>query len=97
MSITVYHVGDLVRIAAVFKDVNGTATDPTTITLKVKDPSGNTDTYTYAAGQITKASTGNYHRDISIDETGDWHYEWVSTGSGQGVEPGEFTVEPTHF
>lgn len=75
-----YDKGDLVRISAIFT-VAGTNTDPTTVTLKVKDPSGNTATYTYGAAEITKDATGQYHKDITIDEGGVWPYRWEATGA----------------
>lgn len=81
----VYDKGDLVRITGTFT-VASTATDPTTITLKVKDPSGNVDTYTYALSQVTKSSTGVYYKDISLDEAGYWHYQWTGTGTVESVD-----------
>jgi hypothetical protein len=93
MSIEVLHVGDLFRVIATFTDITGTLVDPTTVSLSVLDPSGNTDTYTFAGGQITKASTGVYRKDVEVDEIGEWRYKWTSTGTGQGGEPGEFVVE----
>jgi hypothetical protein len=79
------HVGDAIRLQNTFT-VSGTKTDPTTITLEVKDPSGNTDTYTYAAAQITKSATGVYYKDITFDEAGWWTYEWTGTGAVIVVE-----------
>jgi len=76
----VYNKGDAVRLSATFT-VGGAATDPTTVTLKVRDPSGNVATYTYALAEITKDATGQYHKDVSIDETGRWEYRWVGTGA----------------
>jgi hypothetical protein len=75
-----YDKGDLVRLSAAFT-VAGVATDPTTVTLKVQDPSGNEATYTYALGQVTKDSAGAYHYDLAIDETGLWTYRWAGTGA----------------
>lgn len=81
----VYDKGDLVRITGTFT-VASVATDPTTITLKVKDPSGNVDTYTYALSQVTKSSTGVYYKDISLDEAGYWYYQWTGTGAVESVD-----------
>ena len=97
MSIDVRNKGDLVRITATFTDVDGNLVDPGTITLKVMDPSGNIDSYTYSGGDVTKASQGSYYKDVSADEEGDWHCWWLSTGSGQGAEPTQFVVAPTPF
>lgn len=85
MTIGIYDKGDLVRISGAFT-LAGVALDPTTVTLKVKDPSGNVDTYTYALAQVTKASTGNYYKDVSIDEAGYWWYQWTGTGAVESVD-----------
>lgn len=95
--VPVHHVGDLVRVTAAFEDVDGAAVDPTTVTLKVMDPSGNIDEYTYAGGDVSRSAAGSYYRDVTVDEAGDWRCWWVSTGSGQGAEPTQFIVEPTPF
>lgn len=81
----VYDKGDQVRLTGTFT-VGGTATDPTTVTLKVKDPSGNVDTYTYALSQIAKSSTGVYYKDLSLDEAGYWYYQWAGTGAVESVD-----------
>lgn len=86
-----YDVGDLVRVTGTFT-VGSVATDPTTVTLKVKDPSGNLDTYTYALSQVTKSSTGIYYKDLSIDEAGVWRYRFVGTGACVGEEEKWFEV-----
>ena len=79
------HVGDALQLKATFT-VSGTKTDPTTITLEVKDPSGNTDTYTYADATITKDGTGVYSKTVTFDEAGWWTYEWTGTGTVIAVE-----------
>ena len=93
MSIT---IGDLVRVSATFT-VSGTATDPATVTLKVRDPSGTTTTYTYGAATVTKDSTGAYHRDVSATTAGRWLYRWEGTGTAQAAEEAAFDVEPSAF
>jgi hypothetical protein len=97
MSIGVFHKGDDVRVEADFVDINDVPVDPTTVTLKVMDPSGNIDEYTYALGGVIKASVGSYYKDVDADEEGDWHCWWVSTASGKAAEPTQFVVEPTPF
>ena len=85
-------VGDTVRIGNTFK-VDTVNTDPTTVTLVVTDPSGNTEgTYTYAGTTITKTATGVYHKDLTVDEDGVWEYKWTGTGVAADVADGTFTV-----
>lgn len=86
-------VGDTPNLGNEF--YNGPAlADPTTVTLAVTDPSGNTATYTYAASEITRTSTGVYHRNESVDEDGVWSYQWTATGTVADVSTGTFTVWP---
>lgn len=86
------HVGDAIQLKTTFT-VSGTNTDPTTITLEVKDPSNNTDTYTYAATQITKDATGKFSKIITFDEAGWWTYEWTGTGAVIAVEGNKILVK----
>lgn len=91
MTINVFDVGDVVRVQSAFT-VSGTATDPTTVTLSVKEPDGTVTSYTYAAAEITKSTTGVYYKDISIDASGTWSYRWVGTGAVATAEEGQFLV-----
>lgn len=85
------HVGDAIQLKSTFT-VSGTKTDPTTVQLEVKDPSNNTDTYTYAGSTITKNSTGVYSKTITFDEAGWWTYEWTGTGTCVVVEGNQIYV-----
>lgn len=85
--------GDTVTLANVFK-VAGTATDPTTITLVVTDPTGTATTYTYAGGTITKSSTGVYTKNITASAAGRWAFKWAGTGAAADIESDVFDVAP---
>ena len=87
-----YVQGQLVRIWLRFKNASGTLTDPTTVTVKVEDPSGNTDTYTYALSQVIKDSTGVFYYDVTVDEKGVWYYRGVGTGTIVAAGQDKFTV-----
>lgn len=69
----------------------GTATDPTAVSAKVKDPTGTITTY----GSPAKDSTGNYHQDITPAIAGIWYYEWVGTGVVVAQGESYFVVVPT--
>lgn len=94
MGSTVFYDGaaELATITNTFR-VNGTATDPTTVTLAVTDPSGTTSTYTYAAAEITKSSTGVYTKDIACTSVGTWAFRWIGTGTASDVEAGTWEVK----
>jgi hypothetical protein len=109
MSVPAYDVNDLVRLGnqagdnedettrAAFKDITGAATDPTTVTLTVRKPSGVSVVYGYptgVGGNLTKeaAQTGRYYYDVSLDTPGLWHWELKGTGVVQTSESGAFYV-----
>lgn len=95
MTINVYDVGDLVTVSGAFTDTSDDPADPSTVSLAYTDPSGNVTTLVFGVdADVVKDSTGNYHVDVSVDEAGDWHYRWISTGTGQGAQLGQFAVKP---
>lgn len=61
--------------------LSGVLTDPTTVTLQVRTPAGVFTTYTYANSQITRNSTGIYHRDVTLDAEGIWTFRTAGTGA----------------
>jgi hypothetical protein len=73
--------------------VDGVATDPTTISLTIRTPSGTETTYTYAdGGGVTKAGTGIYTRQVTLSERGIWFWRWVGTGTCQSASEGTVRV-----
>lgn len=85
---------ELARLSNTFT-VSEVATDPTTVALTLTSPTGTATTYTYAAAEITKDSTGVYHRDVTCSEAGEWVYRWVGTGAATDTTIGTFTVQET--
>lgn len=82
---------ELATLTNTFK-VNGVATDPTTVSLIITTPAQVSTTYTYAASEITKTSTGVYTKNITCSEAGTWSYEWVGTGLATDTESGTWHV-----
>lgn len=72
--------------------VNGTPTDPTTITLTVTDPTGASTSYTYALATISRTGTGVYTKDIPCSVAGEWQYQWIGTGTASDIQVGTWTV-----
>jgi len=90
-----YDIGDLVRITGTLADADGTAYDPAgTLTVSVKDPSGNTTSYVYDVdAEVVQDDTGIYYVDVSVDEAGTWFYQFHSgAGDGQAMDEGFFYV-----
>lgn len=89
-----YSVGTLVRVTGTFTDTDGTAQDPTALTVYYKDPSANITELVYLTDtDVVKDATGIYHVDIDIDESGKWFYRFKGTGSAQAADEYWFTVE----
>jgi hypothetical protein len=98
MSITTYDKGDSVRCRGSFKNSSNAAIDPTTVSFKYKDPSGNVATLVYGTDvALVKDSTGNYHVDVDADESGTWYYRFESTGTGQAADEESFIVDESQF
>ena len=96
MTTNTYDKGDLVRIHATFT-ASSVVADPTTVTLKVKDPDGVITTYTYGGGTVTKSSTGVYYKDVSVSNDGMWYYRIEGTGAVQSAGEGSFRVRKSEF
>lgn len=72
--------------------VSNVATDPTTISLLVEKPDKTQTTYTFAGSTITKDSTGNYSKQVTLDQRGIWRYVWTGTGTCIASAEGTVTV-----
>ena len=55
-------------------------TDPTTVGLRVKNSSGVSVDYTYAASQVVRVSVGIYTCAFVVSTAGDWSWSWITTG-----------------
>ncbi|MGE0025703.1 MAG: hypothetical protein AB7O78_01690 [Thermoleophilia bacterium] len=88
-----YQPGDTVFLRTTFV-VDGTLTDPSTVTYAIRPPTGGTISYVYGTdSQVTKESTGVYLAEYTAATYG--LYTWTATGTGaaKGVIDGDFTVE----
>lgn len=93
-----YDKGDLVRVTGTFTNASDAATDPTTVTCKVKTPAGVTTTYLYGTdAALVKDSTGVYHLDITASTSGQWWYRWEGTGAVEQADEDTFIIEPSAF
>lgn len=86
-----YDIGDVVRLSSAFTQ-DDAPIDPTTVSLKVMNADGTSNTYTYAAGQLVKDSSGVYHYDIAPAARGTYRYRFFSTGIGTAAEEKWFQV-----
>ena len=96
MATNTYDKGDAVRVKVTFtvKSVN---TDPTTITLRIKNPANVTTIYTYGAAEITRDDTGIYYKEISVNDDGMYHYRFEGTGTVEATSEHKFKVRASEF
>ena len=93
MPTAAYDIGDTRRLTATFTDIAGVATDPSTVTFKIKRPDGTATTYVYGTdAQPVKASTGVYYVDYAITLAGRHAYRFEGTGAVATAESDEFYV-----
>ena len=88
-----YDVGDGIKLAITFQaGTPAVDTDPSTVTLLIRDPDAVVVSYTYAAAEITKDATGKYSKIIDLTKAGIWSWRWIGTGSVKASEQGQVTV-----
>ena len=77
-------VGDRPVVRGTFRDVDYELADPTSITVKVRQPDGTVTTYTTPDASITQESTGvwDFTFPDAFDAAGDWYVYMVGTGAG---------------
>lgn len=92
-----YDVGDQVRLSAAFT-ASGTATDPTAVTFKIKNPAGATTTYVYLTdAALVRDSTGNYHVDFNGTVPGIHFYRFSGTGAVMAAGEASFELSRSEF
>lgn len=89
-----YDIGDLVEVSAAFADVDGAATDPTSVVCKVCDPLGVITTLS-----ASHDSTGAYSAEVDLTDAypGEWTYRFAGTGVCQAAEEKSFYVRTSKF
>jgi hypothetical protein len=86
MAINSYTVGQPVRVSATFK-VGSSPTNPTAVTVSVKDPAG-----TVTTPSATNDGTGLYHVDVTPATKGRYAYRFAGSGACVAAAEGEFNA-----
>lgn len=101
-----YDIGDVVDLRLkVKRRSDGALVNPTTLTLRVKDPGGVETTYTFpttieqdgGAGRFIKGVLVTPHADLT--KSARWTYRWKGTGNDADGATQDlfFDVNPTAF
>lgn len=95
---TEYDMGDLVRASTAFTNSGGTATDPSTVTVKYRVGAGVVTTYVYGTdAEVEKDSTGNYHVDILANISGVYHVRWEGTGTVTAADEDTWIIKKSRI
>ncbi len=94
MTIQLLDVGDIFQSTVTFKNAAGTPTDPTTITLKWREPDGTIVTKTTSDPEVTSVGSGVFTGDVAATQVGRYHGRWIGAGAIVAEEPFEFVVRP---
>lgn len=100
--ITHHDQGDVWVPQATFT-VGGTPTDPTTLIVKIKDPSGTITTITENTPAtptlpVVRVSAGVYkHSGIALNDAGYWFVNFTGTGAAAAAEDHQAIVDPSEF
>jgi hypothetical protein len=73
-------VGTTVRVSAEFT-VTGTLTDPDVVELYLRKPDGTILNYYLVSGTVSQEATGKFFRDVFVDASGQWWYEFFGSGT----------------
>lgn len=90
-----YYTGMTVRLQATFKDFDGTETDPTTVKVYWRDPSGEQQSATYVSNGTsgwTRSGTGVYAYDLSVLLPGPYTFGFQGTGAVAVYDSDSFEV-----
>jgi hypothetical protein len=74
-----HFVGQGVRLRGQFT-VTGSFADPNIVELYIRKPNGTVETHTLAGGGVSQETTGKFFRDIFVDSSGQWWYEFFGSG-----------------
>ena len=83
-----YQIDTDVQLTTTFTRLSdGTAIDPTTVSLVETNPAGVEVTYVYGSSAITRTGTGAYAMTITPNMAGYWTYKWKGAGSVNITSP----------
>jgi len=93
-----YYPGQGIRYMVTFKNAAGQEADPGTVTFKILDPSGVTTSYIYDTDpEVVRDGQGEYHCDVTGDESGLWTQRWEGTDPVPAVSEARIRVLDSDF
>ncbi len=97
MTTPAYDVGDLRRFQVSFTDVDDAPVDPTSVTVRLREPDGTLMSFVYGTDpEVVRTALGAYEIDLALTQAGRHVLRWEGTGAGQAAEETEFHVRAPH-
>jgi len=94
---TSYDIGDGRRFTATYTDIDGAAADPTTVTVRIREPDGTVTAYVYGTdAEVVKSTTGVYYVDWTFNQTGRHQVRWEGAGDVTTAQQTEVYVRRTY-
>lgn len=91
---TSWLIGETARLSVAITDAANAPADPGALRLKVKNPVGTVQTYTYGvSGEVVRDSAGAYHADILLATDGHWAWRWETDAPNAGAVEGALSVD----
>lgn len=90
-----YDFGNAIVMSSAFTDSNNVPTDPTTVTLRIMDPSGVESIFT--TPQLTHVGTGVFSLTFPCLKAGVWYYRFEGTGACVATQDNQFVITSTTF
>lgn len=89
-----YQAGDTYPASITIRDADGNPAEPDSLTLSVRDPSGEVTPHAYLTDAIiVRDSAGFFHADVPLTDPGMWMLAWATTNEAQ-VEGVQIWVSP---
>jgi hypothetical protein len=98
MSSNAWLIGETARLSVEIADAANAAADPGALRLKVKNPVGTVQTYTYGvSGEVVRDALGAYHADILLATSGQWAWRWETDAPNAGAVEGALSVDKSRI
>ena len=93
-----YDIGGSSRLTGTFVDLNGNLADPSSVTVRIRQPDGSTVTFSG-----TRISVGLWKYDLALAQVGIYYYRFegagaiVAAGDGYLTVVNSVTLEPSPY
>lgn len=92
-----YDVGDEVQVTGTIRDLAGAPADPSTLTVRVKPPTGPVASYVWPGSPaVNPTGTGVFTFDQVLDAAGTWYIRFEAAGTYIAAEEQQINVRASN-